>query len=110
MYYYRGMPIPCWTQWISYETKYFAKKDLIELTSHFSEQEVNLYEKYRLYSHRYAATERSMIWMARTVNEELERITKEENENKRNRRLETLYRAVRLKVRATSKRPFRVSS
>lgn len=108
--YYKAMSIPCWTQWISYETKYFGRKDLIELTSDFSEQEVNLYEKYGLYSRRYVATERSMIWMARAVNEELEHIMKEENKNKRNRKLETLYRAVRLKVRATSRRPFQVSS
>ncbi len=108
--YYKAMSIPCWTQWISYETKYFARKDLIELTSHFSEQEVNLYEKYELYSHRYAATERSTIWMARAVNEELEHIMKEENENKRNKRLETLYEAVRLHLRSTSRRSSRILS
>ena len=107
---YKAMSIPCWTQWISYETKYFARKDLIELPSHFSEQEVNLYEKYGLYSKQYAATERSTISMARTVNEELERIMREENESKREKRLETLYRAVRLHLRATSGESFRVSS
>ncbi len=34
--------------------------------------------------------------MARTVNEELEHITKEDDENERNKKLEKLYKAVRL--------------
>ncbi len=101
---YRATSIPCWTRWISYETKYFARKDLIELPSQFSEQEVNLYERYEIYSHRYAATERSLISMARAVNEELEHITKEEDENKRNKKLEKLYKAVKLRPRSSAPR------
>lgn len=102
--YYNAMSIPCWTRWISYETKYFAQKDLIELSSQFSEQEVNLYERYKIYSNQRAATERSLISMARAVNEELQHIIKEENENERNKKLEKLYKAVKLRPRYSAPR------
>lgn len=92
--YYTAMSIPYWAQWISYETKYFAREDLIKLPLQFSEQEVNLYEKYGPYSHQYAETERSIIQVTRSINEELEHIMKEVDEDKRNKRLEELYRVL----------------
>ncbi len=56
--YIKGMSLPSWHQWLSYETKYLDRESIIKLIIASIEQSTNLREKYGVYSQAAAEAQR----------------------------------------------------
>ncbi len=57
--YLKGMSLPSWHQWLSYETKFLNRESIIRLVIDSIEYSTNLRERYGLYNKFEADTERS---------------------------------------------------
>lgn len=97
--YYAAMSMPSWDQWISFETKFLTKRDLVDLTLRSLEQ--ILYLKERIYAFYKTPLDRARLNFERfkirinyLVIEEVKRIFLSKSQDERTARLRALEEAV----------------
>ncbi|MBS7641381.1 MAG: radical SAM protein [Candidatus Bathyarchaeia archaeon] len=93
--YIRGMSMPSWHQWISYETKFLNKAKIADLTLKLIELSINLREKYGIYSRLQALKERAYFVLAnRIIIREVEEVMKIQDEDEMLMRLQKLRETI----------------
>ncbi len=92
--YYRAMSLPSWHLWLSYETKYLGRKEILLLILQSLEKKLELEEKYRLFDHPSENAsfgfERFKIKAWHAIAERVDEILNISNQAERNDRLLTL--------------------
>ena len=96
--YYNGMSSPSWHQWISYETKYLSKSDLVEITLRALESMILLEQKYSVREDPVESRNRAFrlfrIRSNRFLASEFERVSRLSDEAQRNVRIKELWNAL----------------
>lgn len=86
--YYRGMSMPSWSQWISYETRHFSRDNLIGGMTESFERMIDMEEKYRFHENMdvaYLNLERFKIRAWHAIADETRNIWRKSPEKKTER-------------------------
>ncbi|MDI9619317.1 MAG: radical SAM protein [Candidatus Nezhaarchaeota archaeon] len=93
--YANGMSMPSWHQWISYETKFFDRAKIADLTLKLIERAIDLREKYGIYDKLQAFRERSyFVLLNRMIMRGVEKAMRSRDEAERLLKLQRLKEAV----------------
>jgi len=93
--YHDGLAVPSWMEWISYETKYFTKEGLVDLSIYCLERRLEIYGRHRLYDLLAVQYLAEQIQQTRVIVDELKRITRLGNSEEKIGRLRELDKAIR---------------
>jgi B12-binding domain/radical SAM domain protein len=92
--YIRGMQMPSWHQWISYETRFLERAKIAELIIKLIENSINLREKYGIYDRIQAFKERmSYVFTNRLIMQRVDQVM-HLNEFEKQQKLKALKEAV----------------
>lgn len=93
--YIKGMSMPSWHQWISYETKFLDRAEIANLTIKLIEHSINLREKYGIYDRAQALRERIYyVFANKLIMKEVEKAMQHQNEFERQQKLKMLKEMV----------------
>ncbi|MEM2915192.1 MAG: radical SAM protein [Candidatus Bathyarchaeia archaeon] len=92
--YIRGMQMPSWHQWISYETKFLQRTKIADLIIRLIEKSINLREKYGIYDRIQAFKERlSYVFTNRLIMQKVDQAM-HLNEFERQQKLKALKETI----------------
>ncbi|MEM3550850.1 MAG: radical SAM protein [Candidatus Bathyarchaeia archaeon] len=103
--YIRGMQMPSWHQWISYETKFLQRTKIADLIIRLIEKSINLREKYGIYDRIQAFKERlSYVFTNRLIMQKVDQAM-HLNEFERQQKLKALKETIDRNMRKIECQP-----